>query len=445
MKKIWLFLSLLICSTLVAGCFKRDPINNTISDEIDIVDNSDIVEALILEDLKSSCEKLVPDSQWIMRIDEKSYNNTYFFKWIIKSEGYHSGYTIECNVNSEWIVEDAAIYFKDTRDSIIINEEKLPNLNEVLSHMDIKYQNMHRALIYYKNDTSNYYLLPWNWKLNELSGYKVFINDRSRKYEELNVSKKEKDKETFFCYFCDDTIHEILDWQPWEDINNLFLDWWNFAVNKYDLPWYEILTDIWIQAFDWIIWYSEWYLVLFPYKFSVDAKTFVGTNSDRRYKFQNWWLQYHHYIWSDKDYVYYREVYDWIYLNRVKKENDFKVLKKDDEWVYIYDKESWLEYANDFDYNVLNDYELNTTDNIIYSIFKQDWDMVYITSSMGWEYNYWIWKFPVDEQSLKITKISNPEPLSEYDTTTFTLWDKNYYYQIIENENWYRIFQRIKK
>lgn len=445
MKKFWLFLSLIICNSLLTWCFERNLINDTISDDIDIVNESGVVETLTLQNLKTSCEELVPDSQWITRINEKLYDNTYFFKWIIKSEGYHSGYTIECNVDLQWVVREATIYLRETGDLTIIDEENLPDVNEVLSHMNIKYQDMHRALIYYKNDTSDYYLLPWNWELNELSGYKIFINDRSRKYDELNVSKKEKDKATFFCYFCDDIIHEILDWQPWEDINNLFLDWWNFAVDKNDLPWYAMLTDIWIQAFDWIVWYTEWYLVLFPYKFSVDTKTFVDTDSDRRYKFQNWWLQYHHYIWNDKDYVYYWDDYDWIYLNRVKKENDFKVLEKDNEWVYIYDKESWLEYANDFDYNVLNDYELNTTDNIIYSIFKQDWNMVYITSSMGWEYNYWIWKFPVDGQSLKITKISNPEPLSEYDTTTFTLWDKNYYYQIIENENWYRIFQRIKK
>jgi hypothetical protein len=31
--------------------------------------------------------------------------------------------------------------------------------------------------------------------------------------------------------------------------------------------------------------------------------------------------------------------------------------------------------------------------------------------------------------------MNNPEPISEYDTKTFSLSDKNYYYEIIENVN----------
>ena len=75
MKKIWLFLSLIICNSLLTWCFERNLINDTISDDIDIVNESGVVETLTLQNLKTSCEELVPDSQWITRINEKLYDN----------------------------------------------------------------------------------------------------------------------------------------------------------------------------------------------------------------------------------------------------------------------------------------------------------------------------------------------------------------------------------
>ena len=47
---------------------------------------------------------------------------------------------------------------------------------------------------------------------------------------------------------------------------------------------------------------------------------------------------------------------DNLIIKNILKENDFKVLEKDDEWIYIYDKESELEYSNGFDYNSIRSF-----------------------------------------------------------------------------------------
>ena len=324
------------------------------------------------------------------------------------------------------------------------NSKTIPNIIDVLSRLNLTYKNLHRAFYYYWD--SNISLLPWNWEITELSWFKIFTNDSSWKYKELLVWKEKEDSNSFKCYFCE-WHTEVYDRMDWEDKNNIFLQWNWYSVSKDQLPWFKPLVDVGVQAFDWIVWYSEGYLILFPYKFPVDANSFQPTKWDRRYRVQNGWLQYHHYIWSDKDYVYYWDYAHWweyrVWLYRIKKENDFKVLNTDEERKYIYDKETWLEnvtWKNKFPYD-----EWDTKDHIDYSIFYQDWDMMYVTSTIWWEYGFWIWRFPIDGKTIKVEEMDNPEPISEYDTKTFSLSDKNYYYEIIENVNWYRIFQKIKK
>ena len=212
------------------------------------------------------------------------------------------------------------------------NSKTIPNIIDVLSRLNLTYKNLHRAFYYYWD--SNISLLPWNWEITELSWFKIFTNDLSWKYKELLVWKEKKDGNSFKCYFCEWNT-EVYDRMDWEDKNNIFLQWNRYSVSKDQLPWFKPLVDVGVQAFDWIVWYSEGYLILFPYKFPVDANSFQPTKWDRRYRVQNGWLQYHHYIWSDKDYIYYWDYAHWweyrVWLYRIKKENDFKVLNTDEE------------------------------------------------------------------------------------------------------------------
>lgn len=280
--------------------------------------------------------------------------------------------------------------------------------------------------------------------------YKMKTNDPSWKIQILNVKKEPLDKNTFkpFRTMSEEDLEKLPEnlreeykyRKPWEDSKNLFLELEDYSVSKKELPWYTMFGTLWIQAVDWFIWYSNWYLVSFPYKFPVDAKTFV--EGGLRDKIQNNWLQYHHYIWSDKNYFYTREDYDTIVIKRTPKSWDFKLLGTGEYWKYVYDKETWLEdVSSEFSYD-----ELEKWDGIMGDAFPltyKSWNYVYLY--MWQEYNYWIRRFPVDIETLKEEKFKDTHPINEYLTTYYVLSDKDYYYQIIENENWYTTFKRIKK
>lgn len=280
--------------------------------------------------------------------------------------------------------------------------------------------------------------------------YKMKTNDPSRKILVLNVWKEPVDRNTFkpFWDVSEEYIAKLPEWEkeeylcrlPWKDNKNLYLENCDFSVRNSELPWYIMFGTLWIQAVDWFIWYSNWYLVSFPYKFPVDAKTFI--EGGLRDKIQNNWLQYHHYIWSDKNYFYTREDYDTIVIKRMPKSWDFKVLGTGEYWKYVYDKETWLEdVSSEFSYD-----ELEKWDGIMGDAFPltyKSWNYVYLY--MWQEYNYWIRRFPVDIETLKEEKFKDTHPINEYKTAYYVLSDKDYYYQIIENENWYTTFKRIKK
>lgn len=282
--------------------------------------------------------------------------------------------------------------------------------------------------------------------------YKMKTNDPSRKILVLNVWKEPVDRNTFkpFWDVSEEYIAKLPEWEkeeylcriPWKDNKNLYLESCDYSVSKKELPWYTMFGTLWIQAVDWFIWYSNWYLVSFPYKFPVDAKTFV--EGGLRDKIQNNWLQYHHYIWSDKNYFYTREDYDTIVIKRTPKSWDFKLLGTGEYWKYVYDKETWLEdVSSEFSYDEVE--EWNYVMGEQYPPIYKSGNYLYIAPWYWWEYNYWIRRFPVDIETLKEEKFKDTYPINEYITTYYVLSDKDYYYQIIENENWYRIFQRIKK
>jgi len=282
--------------------------------------------------------------------------------------------------------------------------------------------------------------------------YKLKTNDPSRKILVLNVWKEPVDRNTFkpFWDVSEEYIAKLPEWEkeeylcrlPWKDNKNLYLENCDFSVRNSELPWYIMFGTLWIQAVDWFIWYSDWYLVSFPYKFPVDAKTFV--EGGLRDKVQNNWLQYHHYIWSDKNYFYTREDYDTIVIKRTPKSWDFKLLGTGEYWKYVYDKKTWLEdVSSEFSYDEFE--EWNYVMGEQYPPVYKSWNYLYIAPGLWWEYNYWIWRFPVDIETLKEEKFKDTHPINEYITTYYVLSDKDYYYQIIENENWYRVFNRIKK
>ena len=278
---------------------------------------------------------------------------------------------------------------------------------------------------------------------------RIKTNDESWNIELLNISEKERDKDSYKRWFYDPNFD--IDWfakymNPWEDKDNLYISLWdeNYAVSKQEFPWCVPLNAMWVQTFDWFVGYGDWYLILFPYKFSVEKWSFVSSKQDRRYKVLNWWTQYHHYIWSDKDYIYLWEDEEFITIKRIKKETDFRVLNESEERKYIYNKDTWFEEVTPkyiwSELFVVEDSLVN------YPPLYKDWNYLLVTSWIWDEYNYWIRRFPVDLDSLKVEKFTKPDSSDkDLEYVYYVVSDKDYYYQIIYSANWYRIFKRIKK
>lgn len=276
---------------------------------------------------------------------------------------------------------------------------------------------------------------------------RIKINDESWNIELLDISEVEKDKDSYSRWFYDPSFD--VDWRakymnPWEDKYNLYISLWdeNYAVSKQEFPWYVPLNTMWVQAFDWFVGYSDWYLILFPYKFPVERWSFISSKQDRRYRVLNWWAQYHHYIGSDKDYIYLWEDEEFVTIKRIKKEPDFRVLNESEEWKWVYDKDTWFEdVTSEFVWsNIFADDPL-----INYPPIYKNWEYLLVTSWLWEEYYNWIWRFPVDMETLKVEKFKDPYPVYEYLDYFYVISDKYYYYQIIDSGNWYKMFKRIKK
>ena len=350
-------------------------------------------------------------------------------------------------------------------DTVDVNscKEKFEEVKEYLNNVIIEKDNLaieNEQYKFYNRESSEKDLIYITVNISNLSqdqkylaeNFKMKTNDSGWKIQILNVWKEPVDRNTFkpFGDVSEEYIAKLPEWEkeeylcriPWKDNKNLYLESCDYSVSKKELPWYTMFGTLWIQAVDWYIWYSDWYLVSFPYKFPVDVKTFV--EGGIRDKVQNNWLQYHHYIWSDKNYFYTWEDYDTIVIKRIPKSWDFKVLGTGEYWKYVYDKETWFEdVSNKFSYDEIEDWNYIMGNR--YPPVYKSWNYLYIAPSYGWEYDYWIRRFPVDMETLKDEEFRNFHPIYEYDTTYRVISDKNYYYQIIENENWYRVFNRIKK
>lgn len=139
-----------------------------------------------------------------------------------------------------------------------------------------------------------------------------------------------------------------------QDKNNIFLSRPPLAISKTELPDFIPLQDVGVQAFDDIIGYSSGYLIAFPFKFPVDAKTFKGyqrnwlqpSNSKiplldtilikdaRRAEFLNGNEVYDKYLGEDKDRVYTWDsrIHENPLISRYPKAENYRLLLKDENF-----------------------------------------------------------------------------------------------------------------
>ena len=232
------------------------------------------------------------------------------------------------------------------------------------------------------------------------------------------------------------------------------------GLKKEDLPNLQLIGNIGIQDRYATIGYSSWYLVVPPYKFEVDAKSFEfypqkfwdykNEDEHARNKYlktegqnycQNGKMQYVNCIWSDRNWIYrctYGEDKNY-HLVRTKRASDFKILTSDDLLgVITKDHKISLKFVG----MKRPENKQTVIDNSESFIgIYQDENFVYFEIP-----NYWVWSFPVDAQTLKYEEKEIQLPGDEYPTDYSLLHDKNYYYQLVYyNDNGYYELKRIKK
>lgn len=210
-------------------------------------------------------------------------------------------------------------------------------------------------------------MLMWTW--GNTSFYqryskfyqKIYTNDNTWNITNLDVYEINR-MESFKCFYCGDWFDAIpienYTQYWWSDSNYVFLlPWSNWWIKK-DITWYPLIT-LWDQALEWILYYTEWNLILFPFSFSVDSESFKAAqwilesqikelpnkyNYDeiaestwnKRIKVINWNIVYDKFIWDDKDYIFYRDFPQkdsygnldtkYISINRIRKQSDFKII-----------------------------------------------------------------------------------------------------------------------
>ena len=85
-------------------------------------------------------------------------------------------------------------------------------------------------------------------------------------------------------------------------------------------------------------------------------------------------------------------------------------------------------------------------DSIVnYPPLHKNWNYLFVSDWIWSEYYNWLWKFPVDMDTLKVEKFKDPNPVYEYLDYYYVVSDNDYYYQVIDSGNWYKTFKRIKK
>ena len=287
-------------------------------------------------------------------------------------------------------------------------------------------------------------------RYHKMDFHRIFLKDSSH-LQVMRGNDAESD------VFQDNTYYYLLDS---DSIEYPRIDTIWIGLKKEDLPNLQLIGNIGIQDRYATIGYSSWYLVVPPYKFEVDAKSFEFypqkfwdyKNEDEharneylktegQHYCQNGKIQYVNCIWSDRNWI-----YRWTYgedknyhLVRTKRALDFKILKSSELLgVITKDHKISLKFVG-MKKPENKQVVIHSSESFI-GIY-QDENFVYFEVP-----DYWVWSFPVDAQSLKYEEKQIQLPDDAYPTDYSLLHDKNYYYQLVYyNDNGYYELKRIKK
>ena len=285
---------------------------------------------------------------------------------------------------------------------------------------------------------------------DKMDFHRIFLKDSSH-LQVMRGNDAESD------VFQDNTYYYLLDS---DSIEYPRIDTIWIGLKKEDLPNLQLIGNIGIQDRYATIGYSSWYLVVPPYKFEVDAKSFEFypqkfwdyKNEDEharneylktegQHYCQNGKIQYVNCIWSDRNWI-----YRWTYgedknyhLVRTKRALDFKILKSSELLgVITKDHKISLKFVG-MKKPENKQVVIHSSESFI-GIY-QDENFVYFEVP-----DYWVWSFPVDAQTLKYEEKQIQLPDDAYPTDYSLLHDKNYYYQLVyHNDNGYYELKRIKK
>lgn len=287
-------------------------------------------------------------------------------------------------------------------------------------------------------------------RYHKMDFHRIFLKDSSH-LQVMRGNNVESD------VFQDNTYYYLLDS---DSIEYPRIDTIWIGLKKEDLPNLQLIGNIGIQDRYATIGYSSWYLVVSPYKFEVDAKSFKFypqkfwdyKNEDEHARneylkiegqnyCQNGKIQYVNCIWSDRNWI-----YRWTYgedknyhLVRTKRVSDFKILKSS-ELLGVITKDHKISLKFVGMKKPENKQTVIDNSESFIGIY-QDENFVYFEIP-----NYWVWSFPVDAQTLKYEEKEIQLPDDEYPTDYSLLHDKNYYYQLVYyNDNGYYELKRIKK
>ena len=135
MKKLWFLVSLVTCGILLTWCFEKveeipeiiddcvtvdwedscavDIDEPVVEEQIDYEPESNVLsikeeDILSTDELKKICEEqlkeIEPNNPKTTWTEEKLFINTYWFKWITKSDWIHNDSPTYCNITLDWLV-----------------------------------------------------------------------------------------------------------------------------------------------------------------------------------------------------------------------------------------------------------------------------------------------------------------------------------------------------
>lgn len=260
-----------------------------------------------------------------------------FYLWIIKMKFLLILLSIIIFVNSK------TINIQSDRDVITQNAEEKITQNETTSTL----------LSGYITENSKYIYWNWIWDFDKYSKwYPIVINDFSREISSLTINNVTKNESKYICYYC--TNDEKSSFYEWEDDRNIFLTQSNRWISKNEIWDLYPLQLVWDQSLDWIIAYTSWYIVYFPFRFKVDEESFISAQDkfsewtniltwslnyreitnypyNRWIKFINWNNEYDKFIGNDDKYIYYwwkdNDQTNIVWIYRIIRENDFKIIQ----------------------------------------------------------------------------------------------------------------------